>query len=152
MTIALAELISPSEDDSRLAQASAPRLAAHVSGEQELTIQIVEDGAPPEVVAIPPGAARLLVEILSEMAEGNAVTLLPVRGELTTQQAADLLNVSRPYLISLLEKGEIPCRKVGKHRRVPVRELLEFKRVTDARRHAALDELVAEAQDLGLGY
>ena len=101
---------------------------------------------------IPRQAFELLLEVLGQLANGNAVTIVPVKAELTTQQAADLLNVSRPHLVGLLEKGVIPFRKVGSHRRVAAEAIFAHKRCDDAKRQKTMDELTAEAQRLGLGY
>jgi len=102
--------------------------------------------------SIPASAIPLLAEMLSVMAEGQAVTVVPVHAELTTQQAAEVLGVSRPFLIKLLDGGEIPHRLVGKHRRVLLNDVLEYRRQTDRNRESTLEELTAEAQKLGLGY
>lgn len=101
---------------------------------------------------IPPEALELLMEVLFEMARGNAVTVVPVHAELTTQKAADLLNVSRPFLIGLLDSGRIPSRKVGAHRRVKLSELMAFKDADEQERRRILDELTSEGQKQGLGY
>ena len=90
--------------------------------------------------------------ILAEMAQGHGVALLPVQAELTTQQAADLLKVSRPYLIRLLEDRRIPFRLVGQHRRVRFDDLLAYQRKDDEERRRVADELTADAQELGMGY
>ncbi len=122
-------------------------LAAH----QDLTqINVsVEDGEP-EPLALPREAAELLAGMLAHLGAGRAVSVVPSDAELTTQQAADMLNVSRPFLIGLLDAGEIEYRTVGTHRRIAASSLLEYKRRDDQRRRAAADELTQLSQDMGL--
>jgi len=142
--------VTPTPDDTRLAQESSRRLARLLGARKKnVHFRIQPDDEPEETIAIPLPAFRLLAEILAEMAKGNAVTLIPIHAELTTQQAADLLNVSRPYLIELLEKGQIRYRKVGTHRRVLFQDLMAYKHKTDAAGLKALEELSAFDQELG---
>jgi excisionase family DNA binding protein len=103
-------------------------------------------------IELPESAVRLLVDILANMAEGNAVTLIPVHAELTTKQAADILGVSRPFLIRLLEDGVIPFRKVGTHRRVFFEDVQAYRKQVAEERESALQQLVEEAQSLDMGY
>ena len=103
-----------------------------------------------EPILIPTPAVQLLKEILNHMAHGNGVALTSLGTELTTRQAADLLQVSRTHLVQLLEDGRIPHRKVGAHRRVRARDLLDYRRETESRRREVLDELTAIDQKLGL--
>jgi excisionase family DNA binding protein len=149
----LPETVTPSAAEIQLAQESSRRLAK-ILGVRKKTVRfrIQPDDEPDQAITIPRSAFRLLADILTEMARGNAVTLIPIHAELTTQQAADVLNVSRPYLIELLEKGAIPHRKVGTHRRVLFQDLRAYKNKTDQARLKALQELSALDQELGLGY
>ena len=103
-------------------------------------------------IRIPRHAFELFLELLGQMASGNTVTLVPVKAELSTQEAADLLNVSRPYLVGLLEDGTIPYRRVGTHRRVRLDNLMAYKKKMNATQEEAFDELVQQAQELDLGY
>ncbi|MFN7648174.1 MAG: excisionase family DNA-binding protein [Acidobacteriota bacterium] len=92
------------------------------------------------------------MEILEAMAAGRGVTLVPENAELTTVQAADVLNVSRPFLIKLLEENALPHRKVGKHRRIRMEDVMAYKSRIDRDREAVLDQLAREAQEQGMGY
>ncbi|MCU7725652.1 excisionase family DNA-binding protein [Actinoplanes sp. KI2] len=111
-------------------------------------VQIVDDEG--NELVVPRGAVELLARVLAHMANGHSVSVVPDHAELTTQQAAELLNVSRPYLIGLLESGEIEFRKVGTHRRVMAGSLMEYKHRDDLRRRVAADELAQIAQDMDL--
>lgn len=114
-----------------------------------IRIQIQDSSKPIEV---PSKALKLLYTILEHMSDGKSVSVMPTESELSTQQAADLLNVSRPHLIKLLEKEIIPYRMVGKHRRVFLKDILLYQKIQDKERSNQLDYLTAQAQELNLGY
>jgi len=137
----------PSKEDTELATESS-RALAKAAPDAELRVRL-NDG---QELAIPKSAARLLGHILTEMSHGHAVTIVPVHAELTTQEAADYLNVSRPYLVGLLEKGEIKFHKVGTHRRIRFQDLQEYKEKTERAGREARDALAEEARALNLGY
>ena len=145
--LTMSEPVTPTSDEARLAKASSRRLAPFLN--RNLLVRLAETD---ETVELPAAAVRVLVDLLSAMAEGNAVTLIPIHAELTTQQAADLLGVSRPFLIKQLEDNTMPFRKVGTHRRVLFRDLMVYKREMDRKRLEALGELTAQAQELDMGY
>ena len=143
------EPISPSQEDIELAETSSRILSSYIEDQETQNIRIIEDD---ETITIPAVAFRLLVQILSQMAKGNAIIIIPIHAELTTQEAADFLNVSRPFLVKLLDSGQIPYRKVGTHRRVYFKDVAEYKKRIDEQRSKTLDELVAQAQELNMGY
>jgi len=144
--------VTPTQHEAWLAQQTSQRLAALLKEEPEYQLQLLDNGRPSETLAVPAVAMRLFVNLLEEIAQGHAVSLTPTQAELSTNQAAVLLNVSRPYLIQLLEAGEIPFHRVGTHRRVKFHDLITYKHAIDARRLQVLDELAAEGQQLGMGY
>lgn len=143
----------PSEVDIDLSKESSRILASHLQHSSPTQkLKILGTNGNEEALEIPSSAYQLFIDILSQMAQGNAVTLIPVHAELTTQEAADLINVSRPYLIKLLESKKIPFHKVGRHRRVRFEDLMNYKNQIDSDRMQALDELAAQAQELDMGY
>jgi excisionase family DNA binding protein len=143
------EPVVPSERDAQLARESSRLLAACI-GQGDAARLVVMDGA--QRIEVPVSALRMLVEILAQMAQGNAISFMPIHAELTTQQVADFLNVSRPHVVAMLEEGAIPYRKVGTHRRVLFKDLIEYRRRSSEAGQQAADELTRQAQELGLGY
>ncbi len=140
----------PTAEEAILAQKVSRALEQH-PGEQTLSLVVPAAGGHEEqTLVLPPGAAHLLAEILKLIAEGSGVSVIPVEQEITTQEAANLLCVSRPYLVGLIEKGELPARKVGNQRRLPLKDVLAYREATKAKRFAALDELSALDQEMGL--
>ena len=148
-----AVIIPTSHDaaDARESLAHFKRLAPSLAESNDMEF-FVQGQELDEKLTIPPIAMRLLYDILHQIGKGNAISLIPYHRQLTTQAAADLLNVSRPYLVKLLESGDIPFQKVGTHRRVHLDELLAYKKKLEQDRLEALDALSAQAQDLNMGY
>ena len=118
-----------------MARVSGQVLSPFVRQKRSLTLRVREEGKE-KLLELPAGAVTLLVEILEAMAAGRGVTLIPESAELTTMQAADVLNVSRPFLIKLLEENVLPHRKVGKHRRIRMEDVMAYKAATDREREA----------------
>lgn len=146
----LERIAIPDEAVTTSAAEAVPALAAYLREHREGWIALhVENGAQMRVT-VPAEAFRLFVEVLDSLARGSAVTVAPIDTELTTQQAAELLNVSRPYLVKVLESGEIPFRRVGSHRRVRLVDVLEYQRRDDVRREDAFREFIREQDELGL--
>jgi excisionase family DNA binding protein len=137
--------VEPTADDVRIARCAAAKLAAATPDDE---VRITIDGG--ESVTLPASAVRVLAEIMDHFAEGRAVVLATREFEVSTQRAADILNVSRPYLVELLESGKIPFRRVGTHRRVRLDDVLAHQSEMRARTARALDELTDLSQELGL--
>lgn len=143
-----AEISQAREASRRLAQVL-PAADRDTASAPEL--RLATDDNHHELIAIPAGALPMLLDLLRELGQGRAVTMLPQNVELTTQEVADYLNVSRPYVVSLIEQNKLPARKVGSRRRVALEHLIRFDEQQRAQRRAALDELARIDQALGLG-
>ena len=146
-------LEKPSRQDQQVASASlygfALAFAKNGPESNGVKIRIQESGTD---ITVPRKALELLQFILSSMAQGKAVSLIPSDSEVTTQQAADMLNVSRPHLVKLLEQGALPFKKVGSHRRILLEDLLSDEAKQTKRRELQLQLLADQAQELNLGY
>jgi excisionase family DNA binding protein len=140
----------PDAETTALARASATELSkllARIPEADRARVQL--DGTD---LILPRDVLALLRDILTEMAQGNAVTIVPTHAELTTQAAADILNVSRPHLIKLLEEERIPFTRTGTHRRIRYQDLMAYKAERDRKSREAMEELAKQAQDLDMGY
>jgi excisionase family DNA binding protein len=139
------DTVVPTNEDAELA-ATASRAMARTK-RHELHVRIDDTELP-----LPSAVKDLLFRLLTEMAQGHAVTLIPIHAELTTQEAADYLNVSRPHLVKLLEEKKLPFHKVGTHRRVRFTDLAAYKAKFETQRRKVMERLAKEAQDMGMGY
>jgi excisionase family DNA binding protein len=140
----------PSDQDAVRAGELSRAIERHHAGYQALRVQIAAAGHEVTTLDLPPVVAQLLMSILKETAAGHAVTLVPLEAEITTQQAAELLNVSRPYVIGMIDKGTLPARMVGNQRRLPLKDVLAYKADNRAKRRETLREMTALDQELGL--
>lgn len=151
MTMLANRQMPPSPQDAAIARTSGQLLSRFAQRKRPLTLR-VRDAGRDEPLELPIGAVELLMDILEAMAAGRGLTLIPENAELTTVQAAEILNVSRPFLIRLLDENRIPHRKVGKHRRIRMEDVMAYKARIDSDREAVLDRLAAEAQEQDMGY
>ena len=141
----------PTPQEAEEAKITSRALSKYAINER-LHIKIAGNNNDSDDLILPGYAINLLLDILTEMSKGNAITVMPIHAELSTQETAEFLNVSRPHLVDMLEQGKIPFRKVGAHRRVMAKDVIDYKQRLDADRLKALDELAAQAQELDMGY
>jgi excisionase family DNA binding protein len=144
--------IVPGPEEVQQARRSAPRLRRLAKRRRKAAVRSITVEGEEQAIAIPASAFQVLADAVDEMAKGHAIRITAHEEEVSTQRAADLLNVSRPYLIGLLEKGEIPFRKVGTHRRLRLSDVLAYKARSDADAERAFRELMAQGQKLRMGY
>jgi len=146
----------PDDRAAQQAAYAAKQLTAYLKANAttDADIQLVgEDvGETSTSIPVPAIALGILVDVLDELADGNAVAVVPVQAEMTSQQAADLLNVSRPYLIKLLDGEHIPYRRVGNRRKILLTHLLEYRQRDEMQRRRVADKLTQEAERIGLAY
>ncbi len=137
-----------SDEEAVIAREAVLRLKPVAEANRDVRLRVVESAD--VVVPIPARALRLITDVLSYMADQKAVSFVPHDAELTTQQAADLLNVSRPHLVALLDRGDLPFRKVGAHRRIRAAYVIEHRAKCDAEHRRVLDRMAEVSQELNL--
>ncbi|MFE4176460.1 helix-turn-helix domain-containing protein [Streptomyces sp. NPDC056909] len=144
--------IAPGTVDAESAQRALRRIRDHLAHSTDATtdITILGEHGDDDPLVLPRATVEMFATMLAALANGQGVQLMPVNAMLTTQQAANMLNVSRPYLIRLLERGEIPFELVGRHRRVTFNDVMEYKRRDDRDRKEAADSLTSLDEELGL--
>jgi excisionase family DNA binding protein len=145
-----------SKEEVELAKAAQRCIVSALDHSNAVNIAIVEDGIERiedlPLLKLPPKVLRLFADMLGSLAQGKAVSIIPKELDITTQEAAMFLNVSRPYFVRLLEDGKIPFHKVGTHRRVRFEDVVRYKDERRKASQAAIQGLVDQAQELGMGY
>lgn len=137
-----------SDEEAVIAREAVSRLKPITDAKQDVRLRVME--SPDIVVPIPARALRLIADVLTYMADQTAVSFIPHDCEMTTKQAADLLNVSRPHFVSLLERDELPYRKVGAHRRIKAADVLAYRETISQKHHSAVEEMARLSQELDL--
>ncbi len=147
--------VLPKSHDINLAEIASNQMSSFLAHDGKKDIQFsLRRSNGKEVIEflLTPTIVELIFKAIVHIAKGDAVTIVPFHAELTTQEAANFLNISRPYLIQLLEKNLIPYRRVGRHRRILFEDILRYKEKSKGKSRKAREELTKEAQDLDLGY
>ena len=144
--------IIPGKEEVSLAREASRKLAPYAQSNDRISLIVRGKEGQAAEIEVSPAVVRMLLDILEQTANGNAVHLSPLYAELSTQQAAEILNVSRPHLIKLLEQGDIPFYKVGSHRRLLAQDVLAYREQRYKERQRAMSALTAESQALEWGY
>jgi excisionase family DNA binding protein len=152
LAVNMAEISEPTAEDIAAARDAARQLMKVSPASKMVRFRMEPKDAAPasEPIDIPRGVFNVIIDLLVQVGNGNAVQLVPVHSELTTQQAADLLNVSRPHLIKLLNSGELEHRMVGTHRKLLAKNVLIYRDKSTEHRRKALRELVALDEEIGV--
>ena len=154
MTLSMLQKVDYSRisDSDKRAALDASRALAQLSGRGSVHIEAEATNGSHQTFVLPAAAVKLLTNMLVHLANGRAVSVMPGNAELTTRQAADMLNVSRPHFVQLMGKGAINFHMVGTHRRLLLEDVIAFKACRHQEMDRAIEELTAEVQELGMGY
>lgn len=143
----------PSAEEVALAKVGSQELSAVLESSGDIQhFEVVGKDGETHSVQLPSSAVQLMIEVLTQLGQGNSVNITPIHAELTTQEAADLLNMSRPTFIKLLDEGALPHTRSGNRRKIAFVDVMSYKQLLDEKRKSALDELSSLDQEVGLGY
>lgn len=143
----------PSAEEVALAKVGSQELSAVLESNGDIqNFEVMGKNGETHTVQLPSSAVQLMIEVLTQLGQGNSVNITPIHAELTTQEAADLLNMSRPTFIKLLDEDTLPHTRTGNRRKVAFVDVMAYKQLLDEKRLSALDELSSLDQELGLGY